>query len=358
MAKRLDGLPLALATAGAYLCQVGTSFARYLQLYEESWLKLQQKTPFLDSYDRALYSTWQLSYTHIAQQNPLSAKLLQLWAYFDNQDVWFELLHEGGGSDDRVSWFSELVEGELSFTAAARVICNHGLIEVDQALEQESTESRGYSMHSCVHSWAIHVLNREWNVDMARLALTTVAEHIPDKGSQCYWATQRRLVRHTARCWSFVVDGGVSEDGLAWALGTFGNLYSDQGKMDEAEKMYQRALQGKEKAWGPEHTSTLDTVNNLGNLYKDQGKMDEAEKMYQRALQGYEKALGPKLVSTYIPALNTAQNLAILYAAVGRTDEAIEMYSRTLRGLKSVLGGSSRRCEDIVAALAALEARC
>jgi Tetratricopeptide repeat len=28
------------------------------------------------------------------------------------------------------------------------------------------------------------------------------------------------------------------------------------------------------------HTSTLDTANNLGNLYADQGKLDEAEKMY------------------------------------------------------------------------------
>jgi tetratricopeptide (TPR) repeat protein len=54
--------------------------------------------------------------------------------------------------------------------------------------------------------------------------------------------------------------------------------------------MYQRALQGKEKAWGLEHTSTLNTVNNLGVLYKDLGRLNEAEKMYQRALQGYEKA--------------------------------------------------------------------
>jgi hypothetical protein len=38
-----------------------------------------------------------------------------------------------------------------------------------------------------------------------------------------------------------------------------------------------RALQGKEKALGAEHTSTLDTVNNLGNLYNNQGKMAEAE---------------------------------------------------------------------------------
>ena len=28
--------------------------------------------------------------------------------------------------------------------------------------------------------------------------------------------------------------------------------------------MYIRALQGKEEALGPDHTSTLDTVNNLG----------------------------------------------------------------------------------------------
>jgi hypothetical protein len=31
--------------------------------------------------------------------------------------------------------------------------------------------------------------------------------------------------------------------------------------------MYQQGLQGKEKAWGLEYMSTLDTVNNLGFFY-------------------------------------------------------------------------------------------
>jgi tetratricopeptide (TPR) repeat protein len=53
--------------------------------------------------------------------------------------------------------------------------------------------------------------------------------------------------------------------------------------MKEAEDMYLRALTGYEKAWGSEHTSTLDTVNNLGNLYSNRGKMKEAEDMFQRA---------------------------------------------------------------------------
>jgi len=61
-----------------------------------------------------------------------------------------------------------------------------------------------------------------------------------------------------------------------------GLLYSDQGRLAEAEAMYQRALAGKEKALGPEHTSTLNTINNLGNLYINQGRLVEAEAMYQR----------------------------------------------------------------------------
>jgi hypothetical protein len=41
--------------------------------------------------------------------------------------------------------------------------------------------------------------------------------------------------------------------------------------------MDMRALGGYEKALGPDHTPTLDTVNNLGILYRDQGKLDVVE---------------------------------------------------------------------------------
>ena len=73
---------------------------------------------------------------------------------------------------------------------------------------------------------------------------------------------------------------------------------------------------------GLEHTSTLDTVNNLGNLYKNLGRLDEAEKMYLRALQGFEKAWGPEHTST----LDTVNNMGLLYASLGWLDEAERMY--------------------------------
>jgi hypothetical protein len=43
---------------------------------------------------------------------------------------------------------------------------------------------------------------------------------------------------------------------------------------------YKQVLQGREKALGRDHTSTLDTVNDLVNLYRYEGKIDEAEEMY------------------------------------------------------------------------------
>lgn len=48
----------------------------------------------------------------------------------------------------------------------------------------------------------------------------------------------------------------------------FGTLYMDQGELQKAESMLQRALTGHEKALGPDHTSTLNTVNKLGILYR------------------------------------------------------------------------------------------
>jgi len=90
--------------------------------------------------------------------------------------------------------------------------------------------------------------------------------------------------------------------------------------------MYRRALDGYEKAWGPDHTSTLNTVNNLGALYADQGKHGEAEKMYRRALDGYEKAWGPDHPST----LRTINNLRLLNASRGGHMKVEEIHSRAL----------------------------
>jgi tetratricopeptide (TPR) repeat protein len=341
--RELDGLPLAIATAGAYLYQVSTSFADYLELYKASWLRLQQNTPQLFSYeDRALYSTWGISLDHVKQQSLLAFKLLQLLAYFDNQDVWFELLQEG--RQDGPEWFSQLMHDRLSFENAVRLLCEHALVEANVTFQDDRVESLGYSMHSCVHSWTVHVVNQGFDATMGNLALECVGRHMPDGSEHDSLVTERRIMPHVRRSWEFIVNGSLYSDGRKHHLHRFGDAFANQGRLDEAEKMYQRALLGFEKAWGPEHTSTLAIVNNLAVLYGKLGRLDEAEKMYQRALQGYEKAWGPEHTTT----LRTVNNLGLLYADLGRLNEAEKMYQRALQGKEKAWGPEHKSTLDTV----------
>jgi hypothetical protein len=153
LARELDGLPLALATTGAYLRHVSTQLDVYLRDYRASWSKLQLKSPRLISYqDRTLYKTWNISLKQIENQNKSAGQLLRLLGYFDNHDIWYELLAAGRrGSSD---WFSTIVEDEINFNEAIRVLSDHALIE-------RSMGFGGYSIHSCVHAWITHVLNEK-----------------------------------------------------------------------------------------------------------------------------------------------------------------------------------------------------
>ncbi len=295
-------------------------------------MRLQKFSPELSSYeDRTLYSTWQISLNHVKQQNELSAKLLCFWAYFNNQDLWLELLqHNVSNYPD---WLQQVAKDEVTFHDVMRILSNHGLVEVDMSA-QDLIESRGYSIHGCVHAWTVSVLNQTWDRDLARLAVRLVGSHVPGEKTVQPWLTQRRLLQHATKCSYMVLSGLAPEDaGMAWAVYKLGKLYQNQGKLVEAEQMYQRALQGFEKAWGLEHMLTLTIVNNLGCLYKDQGKLVEAEQMFQRALQGKEKVWGLEHTST----LTTVNNLGCLYADQGKLVEAEQIYQRALQGYEKAL---------------------
>jgi tetratricopeptide (TPR) repeat protein len=55
-------------------------------------------------------------------------------------------------------------------------------------------------------------------------------------------------------------------------LNNLAGLYESQGKHDEAEPLYERALAIYEKALGPDHPYTATSLNNLARLREDQSK--------------------------------------------------------------------------------------
>ena len=58
--------------------------------------------------------------------------------------------------------------------------------------------------------------------------------------------------------------------------------------------MHERALKLSERVLGPEHPSTLNSMDNLASVLRSQGKYGPAEEMHRRMLELSEKMLGPE----------------------------------------------------------------
>ena len=332
IANRLDGLPLALATAGSYLFQTSMTASKYLQHHNTSWLELQRTSPQLLSYeDQTIYTTWNMSYIHIRKADMSVAKLLEFWAYFDSNDLWYDLL-QAGNDDEAPDWFCHILRSELAFEAAVLKLQNHALVH-------RSKDSQGYSMHHCVHAWVKNVLFKTIEDQSMRLAIACVGKSIPKGVARDDWITKRRLLPHSERCLKLTRDWdkegrAENETCIAHFFDLVGWLHLYQGRMMEAEPTILRAHQLFEKVYGSLHMFTLNVASILARVYELQGRVPEAESMYMQTLIRCEQILGPDDKNT----LSTVGCLALIYGEQGKLKDAESMTQRALIGFEKTLG--------------------
>ncbi|RHZ51206.1 hypothetical protein CDV55_102182 [Aspergillus turcosus] len=372
LTRRLDGLPLAIVIAGAFMRETGMTVREYLQYYENSWFDLQSQSGPMRYYQQGnILETWTVSYHEVQKRDPTAAALLLFLACFDNRDIWYELIRSGYDRydyGDIADWFHTAASNKLAFMTTLKTLIGFSLIEINH---QEGS----YAMHPVVQDWCLHVAATENRlIQLKELALISVGYMVINGEN---YARLQRLLPHAnyllraERCnWSdnnpaiWKAFSGLGSlylsqampkkaeemyqcalTGFEKALGSedtfpldilsnLGVLYARLNRLKEAEEMYQRALTGSQKELGPDHPSTLSIVNNLGMLYVHRGRLKEAEEMYQRVIIGKEKAPGPDHIST----LKTINNLGHLYERQGRLKEAEEAYQRALTGYKKAFG--------------------
>ncbi|RAR00817.1 TPR-like protein [Stemphylium lycopersici] len=361
----LHGLPLALTQAGSYMRETNVSAATYAKYYDNMWsslMKKQERFPLEEYGHRSVLTTWTISYEQVRKQSEAATWLLKLWGFLGNGEVWYELVAVDADlarEIDIPAWLREITEDELAFGDAIGLLSRYSLVDGKEG-------TGGHSMHSVLHRWCSHLANEEEQDELGCLAAWLVASNVPFESDAEFWKKRKRIMAHGLR------DSGRAEEMYqraltgkekAWGpehtstldtVNNLGLLYANLGRLDKAEQMYQRALAGYEKAWGPEHTSTLDTVNNLGSLYADLGRLEQAEQMYQRALAGYEKSVHLDNLLTCVPALNNKWALASLRQSQGHIEDARHWYSQALLGYEKTFGEPSDKCQALRGNLAAL----
>ncbi|KAF2185933.1 hypothetical protein K469DRAFT_687741 [Zopfia rhizophila CBS 207.26] len=150
----LDGLPLALAQAAAYMSETGTSFRTYTRLYKEQWRELMEPgdgrhMPLRSYSNGSVATTWMISYMAIRTRNEAAANLLLLWAHLDNKSLWHGLLAAASrrldvATEQTPAWFQRIAYSEVEFIKAIGMLRSYSLVE-------EMEDQTGYATHPVVH---------------------------------------------------------------------------------------------------------------------------------------------------------------------------------------------------------------
>lgn len=366
VAARLDGLPLALATAGTYIQKTGLGFQEYLQAYDKCWEIDPLRPTKLGEYERTLYTTWDLSYTRLRFEDPDAANFLKLLAYFDNKYLSYKYFKRGI-THESPGWLRRIMENDIAFRGIMGFLVQYSFIQVD-------TKFKIWSVHNCVHDWILAALNKDISADLywyamqcmsnpeanvqpdmilytdmghvdliplARHASWLVQQRFLDKG-MISGATQGQI-RQASNIAEFLHCQGqlvAAEhlyaeilrevekeqwDDLEYAVGVFqeiGNVLANQGKLKEAEEAYERALDMTRMSLSPDHALISSISNNLGLVYFHQKKFRLAMRIFWELLDDKKETKVPKGVSI----IAATCNLAMIYEIQNKLNIAERMY--------------------------------
>jgi Tfp pilus assembly protein PilF len=362
----LDGLPLALDQAGAFIEENSSSIENYQSLYKSERQELLKRRGKLAKDHPSVAVTFSLAFKKVEENNQAAADLLRVCAFLEADSIPEEIFSEGakelgealGAIDENPLKLSDAFEEATRFSLLMRhpetctlslhplvqVVLKNEMNDLDKRLWAERTvravsqafPSIEYSNWSACgrlisHAQSFARVIEEYGFDFLEAAeLLNQAGHYLVYRAQ-YGEAEPLLARALAIREKVL---GAEDRIIATSVNGLAALYKHQGKYGEAEPLYVRALAICEKAFGPEHPNVATTLNNLAELYRNQGKYREAEPLYMDSLVIREKALSPG----HPDVAQSLNNLALLYDSQGKYKEAEPLYVRALIIREKALG--------------------
>ncbi|KAF2219667.1 hypothetical protein BDZ85DRAFT_39542 [Elsinoe ampelina] len=376
LVEDLDGLPLALATAGTYLTQEAVTFAEYRQFYRSSWERLDAVTSdLLTTEEKTVGGTCDITLQQLRSENPACVDILAFWGLLENDDIWYELLKPAAPND--LPWLGLATKDKLTFNQVMHILCERGLAETSST-EPLAGASKGYSVHSCVHAWIKAILVRDLGPLSTRVALQLVSDQICHETASYFWIRDRRIIPHANRIWDVAQGMGTGIDPRI--MFKLGQLQQRNSHFAEAAVMYEQAIKSFavneqedkralnafrslatvlieqdqparaagilealrrrfEDRFGQHNRSTLHTLQALGWAYAESGRVDLARALLQHTVDTYREEYGKKHLYT-LGALN---NLANLLQMDGDFKQAEEIFTKVLQVKQETLGPKDPR---------------
>ena len=361
--QEMDGLPLGLVQAGAYIEETGCSLTDYLGLYatHRKDLLAHRSSLFLDFTD-TVDTTWSLSFQRVEQQSPAAANVLRLCAFLSPDAIPEELLIRGASELDTDTKavttdafrFNETIKLLRRYSLVRRnrdthILSIHRLVQtvLKEGMDQEARRvwaertvrvvsaafpegdyGAGTNYQYYLQYYLPHVQECAMLIEQYHLYFPDAARLLYQAGiflyTHSFYPQSEALHRQALSIREQV--GGSLHPTTAESLNSLAMLSRLKDNYEQAEEFHLRALTIREETLGPHHPATAESLNNLGVLYRNQGKYTQAEPLLQRALSIRQQSLGSEHTTTLI----TVINLAKLYLEQGEYERPEQLLKQSL----------------------------
>jgi tetratricopeptide (TPR) repeat protein len=376
LADLLDGLPLALEQAAAYVNHNQISLARYLRAWEsERERVLGWFDPKTMQYPLPLAMTWQATFERLS---PTAQAILTLCSFLATEpipDAMIETCEARVCSavemlPERTAQVGEeapLLDALAELAAYSMIIRQEGAFTlhrlVQEVLRSGAARERAHDwietaawlvadfapteIAGDVRTWTVWKLLRPhaeavvaW-ADAERIESPTNSLHT-DLGTllqakSLFAEAERHLRRALAVCEASASD--ETKGRLALCLNNLAQLLQETNRLDEAEPLMRRALDIWGNALGDEHPQVATAFNNLALLLQDTNRLAEAQPLMRRALDIDRKVFGDE----HPDVARDLNNLAQLLQDTNRLAEAEPLMRQALDIWRNALGDEHPR---------------
>jgi tetratricopeptide (TPR) repeat protein len=311
----LDGLPLAIDQAGAYIEETGCQLSSYLKQYKQRKIGLLKRRGINVDHPESVVTTWSLSFESIKQTSSLAEALIYVFAFLHPDSIPKEIILNGASHLGPL--FRSLMFNPTLLDESIAILLRYSFIHCN-------IETDTFTIHRLVQVVVKETLNKTLQHRWAKRVVQAINQNFPEVTMET-WKLCERYIPQVLTCAKLIKHYDlVSPEAArllhqaAYYLGNGRALYI------EAEPLFQQALTLYEHTLGSDNLNTATTLDNLGLLYSHQCKYDRAESFFQRALMIREKVLEPE-----DPAIAySLNNLALLYDNFNKSTQAEPLFQR------------------------------
>jgi len=357
----MDGLPLALDQAGAYILETGCSFSEYREQYARRRAELlHRRGRLFIGHKASVATTFSLAFERVEALNPVAADILRVCSLIASEAIPEEILL--GGAEYLGPQLQAVAADPLAFNDVMSTLRSYSLI-------QRNSSEQMLSIHLLVQAVLKDAMDVKTQSLWAERVIQAIDEVLPGIDHLNRFLYERCLP-HVRVYMHLIAQLEITPLAAGRVFNQMAQYLEEYGRNGEAEQFYRQSLHVIEEALDPKHRYLVTPLSNLALLYASQGKYAAAESLLLRALNLYNplfKKVEPAIAGepSVLRVLMVAEHepdpradmarlfthLADLYRDQGKYADALSSYEFAL---KMQIHASGREHPKVAGALISL----